>query len=69
MSMKTDCLVTKAKKRAAAEGVPFMVYSCDNADGWGRGQWIAPLYYSDEGEFEAFDGEIEIIVHPDGEIE
>ena len=46
-----------------------MVYSCDNADGWGRGQWIAPLYYSDEGEFEAFDGEIEIIVHPDGEIE
>ena len=60
-------VTTKARQRAQSQHVPYAVVEMDDGDY--RQTYAVPLSYCDEPEFEAFDGKIVLIVHPDGTTE
>lgn len=62
-----DKLLPQARKHVKAYGVSYMIFTID--DGEQRGWHIRPLSYADDPEFEAFEGKIELIVHPEGDLE
>jgi len=63
----TNAQIAAAKRRAKETGVPYMLAIMDDCDE--RRVCVCRYEYAFEDEFIAFDGEVIIVVHPDGEID
>ena len=57
----------RAELLAHVRGEPYMVCEIDHEDS--RRLEVHPLAYEEDPEFEAFEGEIAVVIYPDGTIE